>query len=118
MTRLTITSSAPLNGEVSIPGDKSITHRAILFGAMAEGTCTIRGYCDGEDCFRTVTAIQALGISVEVRETELRVFGKGLWGFSEPPHILDCGNSGTSMRLLAGLLTGQDFFSVLIFGFS
>lgn len=113
MTRLTISPSGPINGEISIPGDKSITHRAVIFSAMADGTCTIRGYCDGEDCFRTINAIQALGISIEVGTTELRVFGKGLWGFSEPQCILDCGNSGTSMRLLTGLLSGQDFFSVL-----
>ncbi len=113
MTRLTITPSGPIDGEIPIPGDKSITHRAVIFSAMAEGTCTIRGYCDGEDCFRTINAIQALGVSIEVSDTELRVFGKGLWGFSEPQHLLDCGNSGTSMRLLTGLLSGQDFFSVL-----
>ncbi len=113
MTHLTITPSGPIDGEIPIPGDKSITHRAVIFSAMAEGICTIRGYCDGEDCFRTINAIQALGVSIEVSDTELRVFGKGLWGFSEPQHLLDCGNSGTSMRLLTGLLSGQDFFSVL-----
>ncbi|MBQ27333.1 MAG: 3-phosphoshikimate 1-carboxyvinyltransferase [Nitrospiraceae bacterium] len=113
MTRLSITPSGPINGEIPIPGDKSITHRAVIFGAMAEGTSTIRGYCDGEDCFRTISAIRALGISIEERNAELRVFGKGSWGFSEPQHVLDCGNSGTSMRLLTGLLSGQDFFSVL-----
>ncbi|HIA15027.1 MAG TPA: 3-phosphoshikimate 1-carboxyvinyltransferase [Nitrospirales bacterium] len=113
MSRLTITPSGPINSAISIPGDKSITHRAVIFSAMAEGTCTIRGYCDGEDCFRTINAIRALGVSIEVSKTELRVFGKGLWGFSEPQHLLDCGNSGTSMRLLTGLLSGQDFFSVL-----
>ena len=113
MTRLAITSSGPVTREVSIAGDKSITHRAVIFGAMADGMCTIRGYCDGEDCFRTINAIQALGIAIEVSTSELRVFGKGLWGFSEPQCILDCGNSGTSMRLLSGLLSGQDFFSVV-----
>ena len=113
MARLTITPSGPINGDVSIPGDKSVTHRAVIFGAMAEGTSTIRGYCDGKDCFRTIKAIEALGISIEVNKMELRVFGKGLWGFSEPQRVLDCGNSGTSMRLLSGLLAGQDFFSIL-----
>mgnify|MGYP001300891656 CR=1 FL=1 len=113
MTRLTITPSGPINGEIPIPGDKSITHRAVILSAMAEGTCTIRDYCNGEDCFRTINAIRALGISIEEKSTELRVSGKGLRGFSEPQHILDCGNSGTSMRLLTGLLTGQNFFSVL-----
>lgn len=113
MTRLTIPHSGPIESTISIPGDKSITHRAVIFSAMAEGTCTIRGYCDGEDCLRTINAIRALGISIDVSNHELRVFGKGLRGFSEPQHLLDCGNSGTSMRLLSGLLSGQDFFSIL-----
>ncbi len=113
MTQLTITPSGPVSGEISIPGDKSVTHRAVIFGAMAEGTSIIRDYCDGEDCLHTIRAIQALGIPIEITQSELRILGKGLWGFSEPQQIIDCGNSGTSMRLLAGLLSGQSFFSIL-----
>ncbi len=113
MASLTITSAGPLKGTISVSGDKSITHRAIILSALAEGESTIAAYCRGEDCLNTLRAFQAMGIQIEERPDRLRVRGKGLWGLTEPEQPLDCGNSGTGIRLLAGLLAGQDFFIVL-----
>jgi len=113
MASLTITPAGPLKGTISVPGDKSITHRAIILSALAEGESTIAAYCRGEDCLNTMRAFQAMGIQIEEQPDRLRVQGKGLWGLTEPRQPLDCGNSGTGIRLLAGLLAGQDFFSTL-----
>ncbi|UVT15504.1 MAG: 3-phosphoshikimate 1-carboxyvinyltransferase [Nitrospira sp.] len=113
MTSLTITPGRPLRGTTTVPGDKSLTHRAIILTALAEGTSTVSGYCQGEDCLNTMRAFQALGIPIRQTPTELAVHGKGFWGLSEPNAPIDCGNSGTGIRLLTGLLSGQDFFSVL-----
>lgn len=113
MTALTITPGRPLTGTVTVPGDKSLTHRAIILTALAEGTSTITGYCRGEDCLNTMRAFQALGIPITETFTTLTVSGKGFWGLTEPTTLIDCGNSGTGIRLLAGLLAGQDFFTVL-----
>ena len=105
--------SGPLLGTLSVPGDKSITHRAIILGALAEGESTISSYCRGADCLHTARAFQALGVAVDVREEHLRISGKGLDGLREPAQVVDCGNSGTAIRLLSGVLAGQAFFSVL-----
>lgn len=113
MNSLTITPGGPLRGTITVPGDKSITHRALILSSLAEGTSTITGYCRGEDCLHTLASLQALGISFHVQPETLTVSGKGLWGLSEPSSILDCGNSGTGFRLLSGVLAGQDFFSIL-----
>ena len=113
MATLTITPGKPLRGTIAVPGDKSITHRVLILTALAEGVGTIKRYCHGEDCLNTMRALRALGITIEETEDELRVHGKGLWGLSEPDGIVDCGNSGTGIRLLTGLLAGQDFFTVL-----
>ncbi|HEX6726336.1 MAG TPA: 3-phosphoshikimate 1-carboxyvinyltransferase [Nitrospira sp.] len=113
MTSLTITPGLPLRGTTTVPGDKSLTHRAIILTALAEGTSTIVGYCQGEDCLNTMRAFQGLGIPITQSPTELTVCGKGFWGLSEPSAPIDCGNSGTGIRLLTGLLAGQDFFSIL-----
>lgn len=113
MTTLTITPGRPLRGTTTIPGDKSLTHRAIILTALAEGTSTIAGYCQGEDCLNTMRAFQTLGIPITHTPTELTICGKGFWGLSEPSAPIDCGNSGTGIRLLTGLLSGQDFFSIL-----
>jgi 3-phosphoshikimate 1-carboxyvinyltransferase len=113
MTSLTITPGRSLRGTTSVPGDKSLTHRAIILTALAEGTSTIAGYCQGEDCLNTMRAFQALGVPINQTPTELTVCGKGFWGLSEPSAPIDCGNSGTGIRLLTGLLAGQDFFSIL-----
>ncbi len=113
MASLTITPGKPLRGTIAVPGDKSITHRAIILTALAEGVGKISRYCRGEDCLNTMRALQALGVTIEETVDELRVHGKGLWGLTEPGGIVDCGNSGTGIRLLTGLLAGQDFFTVL-----
>ncbi len=113
MTSLTIIPGRPLKGTVTVPGDKSLTHRAIILTALAEGTSTISSYCQGEDCLNTMRALQGLGIPITQAATELTVHGKGFWGLTEPSVPIDCGNSGTGIRLLTGLLAGQDFFSVL-----
>src|SRR6185436_10498002 len=102
-----------LHGTITVPGDKSITHRAIILSALAEGSSTIAGYCRGEDCLNTMRAMQALGVPIEEHSDRLLVSGKGLWGLAESSEPIDCGNSGTGIRLLTGLLSGQDFFTVL-----
>ncbi len=113
MTSLTITPGRPLRGTITVPGDKSLTHRAIILTALAEGTSTISDYCRGEDCLNTMKALQNLGIPITHTPDEMTVCGKGFWGLTEPNSPIDCGNSGTGIRLLTGLLAGQDFFSVL-----
>lgn len=113
MASLTTTPAGPLTGTIAVPGDKSITHRAIILSALAEGDSAISAYCRGEDCLNTMRAFQAMGIQIEERPEQLRVRGKGFWGLTEPAQPLDCGNSGTGIRLLAGVLAGQDFFTIL-----
>jgi 3-phosphoshikimate 1-carboxyvinyltransferase len=113
MTSLTITPGRPLQGTIAVPGDKSITHRAVILTALANGVSRVISYCRGEDCLNTVRAFQALGIRIDESVDELLVHGKGLWGLTEPNGPIDCGNSGTGIRLLTGLLAGQDFFTVL-----
>ena len=115
MASLRVRPAGPLRGEVTVPGDKSITHRALLLGALAEGTTEILDPLDGEDCRATARAVAALGIAVEAPPDARvwRVHGKGLGGLNEPQDVLDCGNSGTSLRLLAGILAGQPFLGIL-----
>ena len=113
MASLTITPGRSLRGTITVPGDKSITHRAIILTSLANGVSTVTKYCRGEDCLNTMRACQALGVRIEESPEALRVHGKGLWGLSEPNGPIDCGNSGTGIRLLTGLLAGQDFFTVL-----
>ncbi len=113
MASLTIKPGGPLRGTLSLPGDKSITHRAIILSALADGVTTISGYCRGEDCLNTIRAFRAMGIQIDEEPHRLRVHGKGRWGLTEPDGPIDCGNSGTGIRMLAGLLAGQDFFTVL-----
>ncbi len=104
---------ARLCGTIEVPGDKSISHRAVIFNAVAEGNATITHFLTGADCLSTIACVRALGVEVEREETTVRVRGRGLRGLREPRDVLDCGNSGTTIRLLAGLLAGQSFFSVL-----
>jgi 3-phosphoshikimate 1-carboxyvinyltransferase len=110
---LAVTPGRPLRGTLSVPGDKSITHRAIILSALGDGTATISGYCRGEDCLNTARAFRLLGVRIDESDERLIVHGKGMWGLSEPDGPIDCGNSGTGSRLLAGVLAGQDFFSIL-----
>ncbi len=113
MASLTMTPGRPLRGAIVVPGDKSVTHRAIILTALAEGPSTVTGYCRGEDCLNTMRAFQSLGVRIEETAERLQVHGKGMWGLTEPFGPIDCGNSGTGIRLMTGLLAGQDFFTVL-----
>jgi 3-phosphoshikimate 1-carboxyvinyltransferase len=114
MADLRIQPSSGIRGEVILPGDKSISHRSVLFAAIADGDTQISGFLAGEDTQNSAKAMQSMGITIEGLGTDrLVVHGKGLDGLCEPAGVLDLGNSGTGMRLLAGLLAGQDFFSVL-----
>ncbi len=106
---------APLHGEVVVPGDKSVSHRAIMFGAIAEGITRIDGFLEGEDTRATAAIFARLGVRIEAPSEGVRiVHGVGLHGLQAPDGPLDCGNAGTAMRLLAGLLAGQRFDSVLV----
>ena len=115
MTDLRIApQSSPLRGSVPVPSDKSITHRALLFAAIAEGRSVIWASKMGEDNRATLAALRALGVAAEEETDRITLSGGGLYGLSEPAGELDCGNSGTTMRLLAGLLAAQRFRSVLV----
>ncbi len=105
----------PLKGSLSIPGDKSISHRAVMFGAIAEGVTEVTNFLQGEDCLSTIRCFRQLGISISNDSSGdmVTVTGKGLHGLSKPSGILDVGNSGTTMRLLSGILCGQSFASSL-----
>lgn len=102
-----------LKGTVSVPGDKSISHRGIMFGSIADGTTEIHNFLPGADCLATIRCFRALGIEIEQEGSTVIVHGKGLHGLSAPSHILDVGNSGTTTRLLSGILAGQPFESKL-----
>ena len=114
MKQLILGSTAPLQGTVCVPGDKSISHRGVLLGAIAEGTSRIQGFLDGKDCQATVGIMTELGVPIKFNgPQELTVQGVGLYGLREPDQVLNCRNSGTTMRLLAGILAGQTFPSVV-----
>ena len=102
-----------LHGKLTIPGDKSISHRAVMFGALAQGTTRITHFLDGADCLSTISCFQAMGIHIQKNKDEVLVEGKGLHGLKAPLDILDVGNSGTTTRLISGILAGQDFTSRL-----
>ena len=112
--RVTVARASRLRGTIAIPGDKSITHRALLCNALAAGDAAVDGFLDAADTRSTLEAVRALGVAVEERGGgRLLVRGRGRAGLREPEDVLDCGNSGTTMRLLGGLLAGFPFFSVL-----
>jgi 3-phosphoshikimate 1-carboxyvinyltransferase len=114
MTQLIIQPAASLHGRVRVPGDKSISHRSLLLGALAEGESHVRGFLPSGDCRSTMRCLRALGIEVDERdETTLAVRGRGLHGLRAAAEPLDCGRSGTTMRLMSGILAGQPFASVL-----
>jgi 3-phosphoshikimate 1-carboxyvinyltransferase len=109
-------TTAPANairGEITVPGDKSISHRSIMLGSLAGGTTRITNFLRGEDNFSTMGAFRAMGVPIEDDGQTVTVHGVGLHGLKEPGDLLDCGNSGTTIRLMTGLLSGQSFFSVL-----
>lgn len=114
MLNYVVSPSSALRGEVNIPGDKSISHRAVLFASLAEGVSTIDGFLPSLDCLATLAVCRQLGVTITGDpEKQLTVHGVGLYGFTAPDAPLDCGNSGTAIRLLGGILAGQSFASTL-----
>lgn len=102
-----------IKGRLRVPGDKSISHRAVMFGSIAKGTTNIKGFLTGADCISTISIFKNMGIDIELDNTFVKVHGKGLYGLNCPHEILDCGNSGTTTRLVSGILSAQNFTSVL-----
>ena len=112
--RIRVRRAGRLTGRVAVPGDKSISHRAALFGALASGRTEITGFLEGEDCLATLKAVRALGAEVTRKGPgHYLVDGTGVNSLTEPDNVIDCGNSGTSARLLVGVLAGQPFWTVL-----
>ena len=104
-----IKPSGKLRGEITVPGDKSISHRSVMLGSIAKGDTRISGFLTGEDCLSTIDCFKKLGIDIEVNGTDVTVHGKGLKGLSAPAETLDVGNSGTTLRLMSGILSAQPF---------
>ena len=108
-----IKTQTRLRGELTVPGDKSISHRAVMFGSLAQGTTRITHFLEGADCLSTISCFRKMGVDIERNASEILVHGKGLHGLSAPSEILDVGNSGTTTRLISGILAGQSFTSEL-----
>nr|MCR4869139.1 3-phosphoshikimate 1-carboxyvinyltransferase [Lachnospiraceae bacterium] len=107
------TPAKRLRGEVRIPGDKSISHRGIMLGSLAEGTTELSGFLDGADCRSSIACFRSMGIEINQEKDHVVIKGKGLHGLTAPEGILDVGNSGTTTRLISGILSGQSFSSTL-----
>ncbi len=115
MTRYLVHPGSQLKGRFPVPGDKSISHRAVILGALAEGVTEVEGLLEGADVLATIAAFRTMGVEIQGPDRgHLRIQGVGLYGLRAPGVPLDCGNSGTAMRLLAGVLAGQNFPSTLI----
>lgn len=112
-TRTLQTDIQSLRGEIAIPGDKSVSHRSIMFGALANGETVITNFLPGADCLSTIACFQKLGVTIEQNGKQVRVIGKGFNGLMEPNEVLDVGNSGTTIRLMMGILAGQNFSAIL-----
>lgn len=110
---MVITRAEGLKGELQIPGDKSISHRSVMLGALAKGVTEIQNFLTGADCLSTISCFRQMGITIEQNDTSVLVHGRGLHGLETPGGILDCGNSGTTTRLLSGILSGQVFESTI-----
>lgn len=106
-------STGGLHGAVTVPGDKSISHRAVMLGALASGDTHITGFLMGEDCLSTISCFRQMGVKIEVSDDQVIVHGAGMHGLHQPDALLYTGNSGTTTRLLCGILAGQPFRSVL-----
>lgn len=110
---LKIQPAKKLMGKIKVPGDKSISHRAVMLGSLARGITEIEGFLWGEDCLSTIRCFRNLGVSIHIRGDKISITGKGLAGLTEPEDILHVGNSGTTIRLLTGILAGQSFTAVV-----
>jgi len=111
--QIKVQSVIDLKGKIEVPGDKSISHRGVMFGAIAEGTTEIHNFLMGEDCLSTIACFRQMGIDIDVEDEKVIVQGKGLYGLQEADNVLDVGNSGTTTRLMIGILAGQKFNSVI-----
>ena len=109
-----VTPGGSLQGRLRVPGDKSMSHRSVMLGALADGTTRVSGFLEGEDALATVAAFRAMGVEIEGPDQgELVIHGVGIDGLKPPSQPLDMGNSGTSMRLLSGIVAGQPFETTL-----
>lgn len=113
MDRIELNRASVFKGEFSPPPDKSISHRSVIFSSLAKGTSTVRNFLRAHDTLSTMNAFRSLGIEIIDEGPALTIHGKGVHGLSEPQDVIDCGNSGTTIRLLSGVLSGSPFFSVL-----
>jgi len=113
MKKFTVNRAKVLNGEIKVPGDKSISHRAVMLGSIAKGVTVIENHLNSDDCLRTVDCFKKMGVSITFEGNKVVIEGKGLGGLSEPIDVFDVGNSGTTIRLLLGILAAQKFHSTL-----
>ncbi len=102
-----------ISGTITVPGDKSISHRAVMLAAISKGKTIVEGFLQGQDCLSTINCFRSMGIDIKQQGRRVEIAGRGLTGLQEPKEVLDAGNSGTTMRLLSGILAGQNFFSIL-----
>lgn len=102
-----------LKGEITVPGDKSISHRSVMFGSLARGTTEIHNFLQGADCLSTIACFRSMGVDIENQKDKVLVRGRGIRGLKKPEHVLDCGNSGTTTRLISGILAAQNFTTTL-----
>lgn len=110
---MNIKKAKSLKGEITVPGDKSISHRGVMFGAISKGTTELIGFLDGADCRSTIGCFKEMGIDITQNKDHVIIHGKGLYGLTKPENVLDVGNSGTTTRLISGILAGQNFTCTL-----
>ena len=108
-----LSSKKSLRGDILIPPDKSLSHRAVMFNSLAEGDAKISNFLMGEDCLSTISVLKELGVKIKVSGSDVFTYGKGINSLSQPNKVLDVGNSGTTIRLMSGILAGRDFESTL-----
>ena len=113
MSNFLTSNSGPLKGSIKVPGDKSISHRSIMLGSIAEGVTRVSGFLEGEDSLATLNAFRDMGVQIERNGSNVVIHGVGMRGLKEPKNPLNLGNSGTSIRLMSGLLSAQNFDSKL-----
>ena len=107
-------TTKPLHGELTVPGDKSISHRSVMFGSLSDGITEVHGFLNGADCLSSMNCFREMGVTIDDNGDTVLIHGKGLHGLSAPSEVLDTGNSGTTTRLISGILAGQSFESHLI----